>query len=225
VSARGPLDFDDAGEPRPVEEEPGRAPAPEPPPPAKPPSAHRYTWFLGVVGVLLIALVTINSLGSEGVPSGGPNAGDELIPFAVPLAAAPARPDEDANVDEQQVCEVRGAGVLNLCTLYRRGPVALAIFPTEATECRAVVDQFDRVAQQADGVQLVAVGSRGDRADLGRGHAFPVGWDKDGAVASLYGLVGCPQITFARRGGEVVESTRRQLTDRELVLRLRRLAG
>jgi hypothetical protein len=224
VSTRGPLDFDDGGESAPAERE--REPAPlEPPPPAKPPGASRYTWFLGVVGVLLIALVSINALSSEGVPSGGPNAGDRLIPFAVPLATAPARKDEDANVDRKQVCEVRGSGVLNLCVLSRSGPVALAIFPTEAPECRSVMDQFDRVARQAAGVQLVAVGSRGDRAALRRDHAFPVGWDKDGAVASLYGLVGCPQITFAARGGRVVESTRTGLTDRELVLRLQRLGA
>jgi hypothetical protein len=228
VSTRGPLDFDDPGD-RP--DEPGDAappePAPpEPPPPAKPLSTNRYTWFLGIVAILLIALVTINSLGSEGVSSGGPNAGEDLIVFAVPLASAPSRPDEDANVDRKQVCDgVRGAGVLNLCTISRRGPVALALFPTEAEECRTVLAQFDRVARQASGVQLVAVGSRGDRAVLRGGHAFPVGWDKDGAVASLYGLVGCPQITFAERGGKVVESTRSELTDRELVLRLRRLGA
>jgi hypothetical protein len=225
VSTRGPLDFGEgdggAREPGRLEREPA---PPEPPPPARPPGASRYTWFLGVVGVLLIALVTVNTLGNEGVSSGGPNAGDELVPFAVPLAAAPPRQDEDANVDREQVCEVRGAGVLNLCTLTRRGPVALAIFPTSAEQCRGVVAQFDRVARRAAGVQLVAVGSRGDRTVLGGGHPFPVGWDKDGAVASLYGLVGCPQITFAERGGRVVESTRTELTDRELVTRLRRLA-
>jgi hypothetical protein len=225
VSTRGPLDFGegegDAREPERLEREPA---PPEPPPPARPPGASRYTWFLGVVGILLIALVTINTLGTEGVSSGGPNAGDELIPFAVPLAAAPPRKDEDANVDREQVCEeVRGAGVLNLCTLTRRGPVALALFPTAAEQCRGVVAQFDRVARRAAGVQLVVVGSRGDRTALRGGHPFPVGWDKDGAVASLYGLVGCPQITFAERGGRVVESTRTVLTDRELVARLRRL--
>ena len=44
-----------------------------------------------------------------------------------------------------------------------------------------------------------------------------------GALASLYGLVGCPQVTFARRGGRVVESVRAPLTDAELVRRLERL--
>jgi hypothetical protein len=227
VSGRGPLDFDDAGEPgRDADGRDALPPAapPEAPPPAKPPGISRYTWFLGVVGVLLLALVTINSVSSEGVPSGGPNAGDRLVPFAVPLAAAPARKDEDANVDREQVCDIRGAGVLNLCTLQRRGPVVLALFPTAAEQCRDVLAQLDRVAPRVDGVQVVAVGSRGDRRLLGSGHPFPVGWDKDGAVASLYGLVGCPQITFAERGGRVVESTRAELTDRELVARLERLA-
>ena len=224
MSGRGPLDFDDAGAPRPGEPRP-EAP-PEPPPPAKPPNTSRYTWFVGVVAVLLIAYVSLNALRSEGVPSGGPDRGGELIPFAVPLADAPSRPDEDANVDPESACDVRGSGVLNVCRLAERGPVALALFPTAAAECRDVMAQFDRVAGKVEGVQLVAVGSRGKRALLGRTpHRYPVGWDKDGAVASLYGLVGCPQITFAERGGKVVESTRTELTDRELVLRLQRLRG
>jgi hypothetical protein len=221
VSGGGPLDFDARDAPPPA-----RPPAPpEPPPPARPPGASRYTWFLGVVAFLLIVVVAINAIGTEGVETGGPQPDDRLIPFAVPLADAPPREDEDANVDAERVCAVRGRGVLNLCALARRGPVALALFPTEAERCRTVVGQFARVAPRAAGVQLVAVGSRGERALLrgaGRGDVL-VGWDRDGAVASLYGLVGCPQLTFAARGGRVVESVHEPLSDAELLARLERL--
>ena len=88
------------------------------------------------------------------------------------------------------------------------------------------MEQFDRLARRLRDVRFVAVGSRGDREDLlGRRHAFPVGWDRDGGVATAYGLVGCPQITFARRGGAVVETTRQELTDEEITRRAERLAG
>jgi len=217
----GPLDFgpEDREDPR------AKPPAPaEPPPPARPPGASRYTWFLGVVAVLLLAVVTLNAVRSEGVDTGGPGAGGRLAPFAVPLAEAPPRDDEDANVDGERACRVRGEGILNICEETEQGPVAFALFPVEAVRCRAVLDQLDRVADRVRGVRLVAVGSRGDRADLRGEHPYPVGWDRDGAVASVYGLVGCPQITFAERGGRVVESTRAELTDAELVARLRRLA-
>jgi hypothetical protein len=195
----------------------------EPPPqgeaPRRPPSG-RYTWFLGIVALVLIVLVTLNSITSEGVRTGGPEQGDRMQPFAVPLAASDlegdanvARSDDQGDAGERAACKVRGPKVLNVCQLYERGPVVLALFPTEGGECRSVLRQFQRMAPRFPDVSFAAVGSRGDRDDLGGAWRFPVGWDRDGAVASLYGLVGCPQITFARRGGEVMETTRRELSD------------
>ncbi len=222
----GPLDFPD-DEPSAPERErpaPGPPPRPAPPPSARPMGASRYGWFLGVVAVLLLAVVTVNSIGTEGI-GGGPDVGQRLVPFAAPLAAAPPRPDEDANVGPA-ACRVRGAGVLNLCALAERGPVVLALFPTEAAECRAVLAQFARVRAAVPGVQLVAVGSAGERARLATPRRpFPVGWDRDRAVAAAYGLAGCPQLHFARRGGEVAAVTRRTLTDAELVGRARALGA
>lgn len=223
---RGPLGF---GDERDAQDDlaPAHEPAPfTPPPPAPPPGSNRYTWFVGVVAFLLIALAIVNSIGSGGVPSGGPDGGDRLVPFAVPLAAAPSRPDEDANVDRDTACRVRGPGVLNMCELAERGPVVFALFPTGGAPCRAVLDQFAQLAPQFEdeGVTFVGVGGRGERSDLTeRRWPFPVGWDKDGAVASVYGLVGCPQISFAERGGAVVETTRRELTDAELTDKVREL--
>ena len=193
------------------------------PPPARPSGASRYTWFLGVVAFLLIVVVILNAVGSGGVSPGGPGGGGRLIPFAVPLASAPSRPDDDANVDRRKACRVRGRGILNICELQERGPVVLAIFPTDAGRCRTVLRQFARVAPRFEGVSFAAVGSAGDRKELGGPWRFPVGWDRDRAVSSVYGLVGCPQITFARRGGRVVETTRRPLSDAELAGIVRRL--
>lgn len=237
---RGPLDFDDRDDERPEAAPAPRAPeepapsetppadVPPAPAPARPPGAGRYTWFLGVVAFLLIALVTLNSVTSEGGNPGGPDEGDRLVPFAVPLAAAPPRPDgnEDANVDQRQACGVRGRGILNVCELRERGPVVFALFPTDAARCRSVLRQFARVAPRFDDVTFAAVGSRGDRRDLVAdwpGGRDRIGWDRDGAVASVYGLVGCPQISFARRGGAVVLTTRRELSDDELAGRVQEL--
>jgi len=217
---RGPLGFGEDPEPRENAPAPAEEPArrtPQVPEPARPVGASRYTWFVGVVAFLLIAVAVLNSIGSQGVSPGGPDQGDRLAPFAVPLANARPRADDDANVEQGRACRVRGRGILNICQLAERGPVVLALVPTEGGRCRAVLDQFARVAPRVDGVTFAAVGSRGDRKILrGRSYPFPVGWDRDGAVASVYGLVGCPQITFARRGGAVVRTTRRELTDSEL---------
>jgi len=167
--------------------------------------------------------VTLNSVTTEGVRSGGPEANGRLVWFAVPFADAAPRDDEDANVDQDSVCRVRGPGILNVCELSRRGPVVLALFPSDAGRCRAVMRQFQRLAPRFAGVSFVAVGSRGDRKDLAGRWSFPVGWDKDGAVASVYGLVGCPQVTYAHKGGRVLETTRRELDDRAMAGLVRRL--
>jgi hypothetical protein len=73
-------------------------------------------------------------------------------------------------------------------------------------------------------VRFVAVGTQGKRADLTkRRHPYPVGWDRDGGLAAAYGLVGCPQITFAERGGVVVTTTHKTLSDAELTRQVQRL--
>jgi hypothetical protein len=224
----GPLDFDDEprgpGAPSPAPSPGAREPDPGPPPPARRRRiTDRSTWAIGVVALVFVVLVTINAVGGDGVSPGGPQPGDDLPPFATPLASAPPREDEDANVDLERACSVRGEGILNICEEAEQGPVVFALFPTDAGRCRRVLDQFARVRPRLPEVRFVAVGSRGDRADLrARRVPFPLGWDRDGAVATAYGLVGCPQITFARRGGRVVETTRKELSDAELV---RRAAG
>ena len=212
MSERGPLDFDEGERPPPEQE-----PAPDrdwspPPPPARPPGATRYGWFIGLVAFLLLVLVTINSITTGGVESGGPDEGDKLVPFAVPLADAPPLEEEDAQVDPDRACRVRGRGILNICEQYEDGPVVLALFPTNAGRCRNVLDQLERLSPRFPRVRFVAVGSAGDRDNL-KGRGVLVGWDKDRAVASIYGLVGCPQVTFANRGGKVVETVRSELSD------------
>ncbi|HEV2813253.1 MAG TPA: hypothetical protein VGW10_08385 [Solirubrobacteraceae bacterium] len=216
---RGPLDFGD--EPRPGAPPGGPRPEPpaEPPPPARPPGASRYGWFIGVAGFLLVVLVTINSVTTGGVDPGGPDEGGRLAPFAVPLADSSLDGDANLATEEGQdelgarpACEVRGPEVLNICEQWERGPVVLALFPTDAGRCRSVLGQLDRMRKRFPKVRFAAVGSRGDRDEL-RGWGFPVGWDKDGAVAARYGLVGCPQVTFANKGGKVVDTTRREIDD------------
>jgi hypothetical protein len=225
----GPLGFDpDEQARRPPEPEPEPEPEREPPqgpPPARPVNTSRYTWIIGIAAVILLGLVTVNAVTGEGTRPGGPEAGDELPVFAAPLAEAAPREDgnEDAQVDPSKACGVRGPGVVNMCDERDAGPVVFAIFPADAPRCRDVLDQFDRVAPRVRGVRFVAAGSRGKRSQLGTGHPYPVAWDRDGGLATAYGLVGCPQVTFAERGGRVVETTRTELSDAELAEKARAL--
>jgi hypothetical protein len=173
-------------------------------------------WLVGVVAVVVLAYITINSLTTEGVGSQGLERGTRLPPFAMPLAAG-AR-EGDANIfpgpgegpdGEPPACSVRGPDVLNVCALSERGPVVLAFVVTRSGDCARQVDVIDRVAARVRGVAFAAVAVREDRDRLRRlirerGWRVPVGYDQDGAVANLYGLgVVCPLLTFAGRDGRV----------------------
>ena len=91
----GPLSFGDEDEPRrPREpESPSAAPAADVPPPARPPT-RRYGWLVGVIGLLVIAYITLNTLRTQSREA--PQGGKPLPPFATPLALGPL--NGDANV-------------------------------------------------------------------------------------------------------------------------------
>jgi hypothetical protein len=88
-------------------------------------------WLVGVVGVVVLAYITLNTLRTESVGSRGPAVGERLPPFAMALALS--RSDADANIARhadsgaqgaRPACSVRGPGILNLCQLVERGPYA-----------------------------------------------------------------------------------------------------
>jgi peroxiredoxin len=208
----GPLSFDEEQEPHPPRgsgpDEPAAGPAgADVPPPARP-ATRRYGWLVGVIGLLLIAYITLNTIRTQSREA--PQEGKQLPPFATPLALSSL--NGDANVarrpgagasGKRPACEVRGDDVFNVCDLAARSPLVLAFFITRGgTECRRELDAMQRVQARFRGVRFAAVAVRGDRADLRRlirrrGWTFPIGYDRDGAVANLYGVAVCPTIVFA----------------------------
>jgi hypothetical protein len=172
-------------------------------------------WLVGVVGVVVLAYITLNTLRTESVGSRGLAAGARLPPFAMPLAAS--RSDADANIatrpdsgpeGARPACTVRGPEILNVCELAERGPVVLAFLATRSDRCEDQVDVLDRIAPRHPGVGFAAVSVRGDHEQLRRtvrerGWRLPVGHDRDGAVANAYAVAICPVVTLAARGGEV----------------------
>ena len=92
----GPLSFDDEEEPRREPRTDEEAPAPagaDVPPPARPPT-RRYGWLVGVIGLLLIAYVTLNTIRTQSREA--PQEGKQLPGFATPLALRSL--NGDANV-------------------------------------------------------------------------------------------------------------------------------
>jgi hypothetical protein len=209
---------------------------PAAPPPARP-AASRYGWFLGVVALLLIAYVMLNAASTENLPTRGVAANRPLPPFAVPLALS--RLEGDANVAREggqgragrrPACEVRGREILNICQLAERGPVALAFIATRGGRCERILDRLAEVRPRVAGVQMAGIAIRGSRDDLRalvrrRRWPFPVGHDRDGAVANLYGVAVCPEITLAYAGGIVRETLIGRVATATLAARLRALVA
>jgi hypothetical protein len=242
---RGPLDFDDDDAPRsaPERRSPlvGAPPAQRatPSPVARP--AHRrpgggYLWVVGAGAVVLVLVLLVSTVrngtdrGARGVP-----AGDVMPAFAVPLALSAL--DGDANIAQhagegqagrRPACEVRGRDILNGCALRESGPVVLAFFVIRDGRCVGQLDTMQQVAAQVPGARFAAIAIRGDRDDLRamvrrHGWTFPVGYDRDGALSNAYHVQVCPQLTFARQGGRVVETTFGRLGADALVAKARGL--
>jgi hypothetical protein len=181
----------------------------------------RSGWLVGLLGVLALAYITANTLRTEGVGSRGPVAGKPLPPFAAPLVSGDL--EGDANVEED-ACRVRGPDVMNVCDLADGRPLVLAFVVPGVGECERQVDVLDRLAPRFPDVRFAAVAVRGERAAVReRGWAIPVGHDRDGAVANLYGVAVCPFVTFARAGGEVTGSALTFLGEDELTRRVEAL--
>jgi hypothetical protein len=175
---------------------------------------QRWGRFLGVTAVLLFALVAIHTVLNKGTLVRGIEPGHRLPPFAVPLALGAVNGDanvathsDDGSAGRVPACSVRGPQFLNLCQLYERGPVVLALF-VDASSCDGILDDMQALAPSFPGVQFAAVAIKGNRARLrrliGAGRlTLPVGIDRDGAVATIYQVASCPQVSFAYPGGVV----------------------
>lgn len=181
------------------------------PEPAAPP---RYGRYVGLLAVLILVLITVNTIVTKPNGARGVEPGHSLPPFAVPLAVGDLSGDADVATSADEgaagrvpACQERGPQILNVCQLYERGPVVLALF-VDSGSCTAIVSDLQALAPAFPGVQFAAVAIKGERAQLrrlvrSRGLSLPVGEDRDGALAELYKVATCPQVTFAYPGGLV----------------------
>jgi len=193
------------------------------------PTGRRYGRYVGILGILIVVLLAINTALTKPNGAAGIEPGRLLAPFAVPLARGDVNGDADYATRPNQgaagkhpACSERGAGILNICELYEQGPVVLALF-VDAGSCPQILSDFQALAPSFPGVRFVGVAIKGDREQLlklmrARNLNIPIGFDSDGALASLYKLASCPQVSFAYPGG-VVQS--KALLERPTPARLR----
>jgi hypothetical protein len=166
-----------------------------------------------------------------------------LPEFAVPEGAA--KLEGDANVaqddcetseipcppDSQRTpaCRVDLEQALRVCDLFDRPLVISFWFSKGSTKCVEQQDLVERVYRRYRGrVGFLSLNIRDDRDTLRelisqREWTMPVGYDRDGAVASLYGIGLCPTFAYVYPGGTLQSASVSELSERQLADRVDRL--
>jgi hypothetical protein len=189
----------------------------------------RYGRYVGLLGLIILALITINTISTKPNGDTGVPPGRQAPPFAAPLALGNLAGDSNVATSSDlgaagrvPACTVRGSQVLNMCQLYEQGPVVLALF-VPGQSCPDVLSDMQSLVASFPQVRFAAVAIKSTRASVRRLVAklhltFPVGLDPDGALAALYELATCPQVSFIEKGG-VIQS--KALLDRPSLATLR----
>jgi hypothetical protein len=205
----------------------------------------RYSVIVGLIFLTVIVVATVSTLGgNDGESTLGIDPQQPRWPlpeFAVPAAAGQL--EGDANVaqdncesaavpcpeDARRVpaCRIRTPGAIRVCDLFDR-PLVISFWFTKGGNCADQQDIVDAVYERYRGrVNFLSLDVRDDRdtvRELIRQHGWkmPVGYDRDGAVASLYKIGGCPTIAYAYPGG-TLESASRNVTQAQLTGRVEQL--
>jgi AhpC/TSA family len=206
----------------------------------------RYSIVVGLFFLALVAVATIHTLGGGG---GEATLGLDRQPprwplpeFAVPAAAG--RIEGDANVAQDDcgssalpcsedpprtpACRIATPGAIRVCDLFDR-PLVISFWFTKGTDCADQQNAVDTVYARYRGrVNFLSLDVRDDREtvrELIRQHSWklPVGYDRDGAVASLYKIGGCPTFAYAYPGGTLESASSGDLTVAQLSARVRDL--
>ncbi len=203
---------------RPVTEEPQK-------PPSSPSSFRpggRYSLFVGLAFIGVIAVAAINGINTdEGTLLGIEDVtGEPLAEFAVPDVRGSL--DLDANIAQDDcetaenpcpeadrrtpACEIDPKGAIRVCDLFDK-PLAVTFWFTNPEACVETQDAITGLARDYRGrANFLSVAVRGDRGEVedivaARDWPVPVGWDRDGAVSNVYRVGVCPTVGIARPGG------------------------
>jgi hypothetical protein len=194
----------------------------------------RYSIAVGLIFLALIAVATLHTLSGGG---GEDTLGIDQQPprwplpeFAVP--AASGRLEGDANIYQDDcgssslpcsehphrvpACQITTAGAIRVCDVFDRPLVISFWFGTE-NGCERQQDVVSTVAARYRGrvnfLSLDVLDSRESVGELVREQSWqmPVGFDRDGAVAALFRVGGCPTFAYAYPGGTLQSASIGQL--------------
>ena len=184
--------------------------------PGPPQPRGRYTWVVGVAGLIVIIVVAFNSLPNAGRGYRGPEKGERLPVFAAPLATSDAEGDANVKQDESDddapndtpACDVDLPGVVTACELFEEKPLVLAL-SVPANDCEDQLEAMEALSRERRDLQFAAVVSGRSHRNAGEvaeraGVTFPVAVDEDLAVFNLYRVAYC-STAITDRGGRLRE--------------------
>jgi thiol-disulfide isomerase/thioredoxin len=212
----------------------------------------RYSIAAGLLLAVVIAIALFSDIGGDGNGTLGIDERPHRWPlpeFAVPVAAGEL--EGDANIAQDDcassrvpcpedagrtpACQVDGEDAIRVCDLFDR-PSLISFWFSKGGDCVDQQDVVDRVyARYRRQVRFLSLNVRDDRDTVRdfvqqRGWRMPVGYDRDGAVASLYRVGVCPTFAYVYPGGTlqsagIGELSAPQLSNRiEALLRATRAA-
>ncbi len=207
----------------------------------------RYSIAVALVFLLVVIVAAIHSLsGDSGEDTLGldPQPANWPLPeFAVPAAAGGLEGDANVAQDDcesgavpcpegarrEPACRITTAGAIRVCDLFGRPLVISFWFTKGGGDCAGEQDIVDQVYRRYRGrVNFLSLDVRDDRdtvRDLVRQHGWkmPVGYDRDGAVAGLFRVGGCPTFAYVFPGGTLQRAGRGELTAAQLEQGVREL--
>lgn len=171
------------------------------------------TFWRVLLALLLIgAVVSLVTLFHGDRPVGSENLVGEALPdFAAPLASGTQEADSNVYTPAQAkaakstaACDVTLPGAFNSCRDLR-GHAVLTFWNSTKGECAAQVSTLDAYARAHPKVSAAALAFDQSEGDVRKfvaasGWKLPVPIDRDGAVAGLYAVAGCPTTFFADNG-------------------------
>jgi hypothetical protein len=206
----------------------------------------RYSVIVGLLFLVVIAVATIQTLGGGGgdwtlgldrAPARWP-----LPEFAVPAAGGELEGDANVAQDDCEAsalpcpgdarrtpaCQLRTPGAIRVCDFFGR-PLVISFWFTKGGDCADQQDIVDAAYRRYRGrVNFLSLNVRDGRdtvRELIREHGWrlPVGYDRDGAVAGLYKIGGCPTFAYVYPGGTLASASSGELTEAQLGARVERL--
>lgn len=200
-----------------------------------------------LAGLILVAVIVVAMLSQSGEDSGTLGLDRQPAHWALPEFAVPvatSRLEGDANVAQDDcstgqipcppdagltpACKVRGANVIRVCDLFDR-PLVISFWFSMGGTCvdqqDAVNTVYERYRDRVNFLSLDVRDSRDTVRDLvrERGWKMPVGFDRDGAVATLYRVGVCPTFAYAYPGGTLQSASAGELSVAQLSARIRTL--